>query len=82
MSNEIIRLRGEVSSACWNIAFLYKCLFRLVGGDDLRSLFFDKISGIRKDEVSLALLGNRWVEGIDRFNEQRWSRLSEQRCPV
>ena len=44
MRNEIIRLRGEVSSACWSIAFLYKCLFRF-GGDDLRSLFIDKNQG-------------------------------------
>ena len=69
MRSEIIRLRGEVSSACWNIAFLYKCLFRF-GGDDLRSLFIDKIRDSRPHEVSVALLGNRWVEGIDRFNER------------
>ena len=70
MRNEIIRLRGEVSSACSSIAFLYECLFRFVGDDDLRSLFIDKIRVNRLDEVSLALLGNRWVEGIDRFNER------------
>ena len=78
MRNEIIRLRGEASSACWNIAFLYKCLFRLVGGDDLRSLFFDKISDIRLDEASLALLGNRWAEGVDRFNERLTNHISDR----
>ena len=76
MRNEIIRLRGEVSSACWSIAFLYKCLFRF-GGDDLRSLFIDKIRDSRPDEVSLALLGNRWVEGIDRFNERLVKHISD-----
>ena len=78
MRNEIIRLRGEVSSACWNIAFLYKCLFRFVGGDDLRSLFIDKISDTRLDDVSLALFGNRWVEGIDRFNERLTKHISDR----
>ena len=70
MRNEIIRLRGEISSACWNIAFLYELLLRFVGDDDLRSLFIDKIRNNRLGEVSLALLGDRGAEGIDRFNER------------
>ena len=77
MRNEIIRLRAEVSSACWSLAFLYKCLFRFSGGDDLRSLFIDKIRDSRPDEVSLALFGNRWVEGIDRFNERLAKYISD-----
>ena len=69
MRSEILRLHGEISSACWSIAFLYELLLRF-GGDDLRSLFIDKIRDSRPDEVSVALLGNMWVEGIDRFNER------------
>ena len=76
MRSEIIRLRGEVSSACWSISLLYKCLLRF-GDDDLRSLFIDKIRDSRPDEVSVALFGNRWVEGIDRFNERLAKYISD-----
>ena len=62
MRGEIIRLRGEISSACWNIAFLYELLLRFVGDDDLRSLFIDKIRNNRLGEVSLALLGDRGLK--------------------
>ena len=78
MRNEIIRLRGEVSSACWSIAFLYEWLFRSGGDDDdLRSQFVDKFRDSRPDEVSLALLGNSWVEGIDRFKERLAKHISD-----
>ena len=79
MRSEILRLRGEISSACWDIAFLYKCLFRFVGDDDdLRSLFIDKIRNRSPEDVSLALLGDKWAEGIDRFNERLAKHLSDR----
>ena len=77
MRSEIIRLRGEISSACWSIAFLYKLLFRFVD-DDLRSLFIDKIRNKSPEDVSLALLGDRWAEGIDRFNERLAKHISDR----
>ena len=73
MRSEIIRLRGEISSSCWSIAFLYKLLFRFVD-DDLRSLFRNK----SPEDVSLALLGDRWAEGIDRFNERLAKHISDR----
>ena len=77
MRSEILRLRGEISSACWSIAFLYEFLLRF-GDDDLRSLFIDKIRNNRLEKASLALLGDRWAEGIDRFNERLAKHISNR----
>ena len=69
MRREIMRLQGELSAACACLGDLYKILFHPASGDTW-SLVLSKLRHRRFDEGAIALKGDDWARGVERFNER------------